>query len=103
MKTFAVIKNSDGTTEEIHAPKPLKAAQRALKRANHQLARSAEDSKNRAKARKRVAQLHLRIADRRRDALVLADRTWVFPGCGATHDRDHNTAGNLLDAMLKAL
>jgi putative transposase len=69
LKTFAVIRNSDGTREEIHAPKPLKAAQRALKRANRKLARSAEDSKNRAKARRRVGQLHLRVADRRRDFL----------------------------------
>lgn len=181
LKTFAVIKNTDGTTEEIHAPKPLKAAQRALKRAHRKLARSAEDSKNRAKARKRVGQLHLRVADRRRDflhktatrltrtksaiavetlhvkgmvknrrlaraisdagfgefvrqldykaewygsrvwkadrwfpssktcgncgrinrAFALADRTWVCPGCGVIHDRDHNAAENLLNAMLK--
>jgi putative transposase len=67
LKTFAVIKNSDGTTEEIHAPKPLTAAQRALKRANRKLARSANDSKNRTKARRRVGRLHLRVADRRRD------------------------------------
>nr|WP_240929981.1 transposase [Streptomyces coryli] len=69
LRTFAVISSSDGSTEEIHAPKPLKAAQRALKRANRTLARTAEGSKNRAKARRRVGLLHLRIADRRRDLL----------------------------------
>ncbi|MGW6396355.1 RNA-guided endonuclease InsQ/TnpB family protein [Streptomyces sp. NPDC055103] len=69
LKTFAVVKNADGTTEEIHAPKPLEAAQRALGRANRKLARSSEHSKNRAKARRRVGRLHLRVADRRRDFL----------------------------------
>ncbi|WP_026120414.1 RNA-guided endonuclease InsQ/TnpB family protein [Nocardiopsis potens] len=69
LKTFAVIKSSDGTTEEVRAPRPLKAAQRALKRAGRRLARSAEGSKNREKARERVGRLHLRVADRRRDFL----------------------------------
>jgi putative transposase len=69
LTTFAVIKNSDGTTEEIHAPKPLKAAQRALARANRKLARCQTDSTNRAKARKRFAGLHLRVAHRRQDFL----------------------------------
>lgn len=32
--------------------------------------------------------------------LSLGNRTWRCPGCGATHDRDHNAAGNLLAAML---
>ncbi|WP_017594696.1 RNA-guided endonuclease InsQ/TnpB family protein [Nocardiopsis potens] len=69
LKTFATVRNSDGTTEEICAPRPLKAAQRALKRAGRRLARSAEGSRNRAKARERVGRLHLRVADRRRDFL----------------------------------
>jgi putative transposase len=69
LNTFAVIKNSDGSKEEIHAPKPLKAAQRALKRANRKLARTSEDSRNRARARRRAGRLHLRVADRRRDFL----------------------------------
>lgn len=69
LKTFAVVKNTDGSKEEIHAPRPLKAAQRALARANRKLARSIDGSNNRAKARRRVGLLHLRVADRRRDFL----------------------------------
>ncbi|MEU9837526.1 RNA-guided endonuclease TnpB family protein [Streptosporangium sp. NPDC048047] len=69
LKTFAVLENSDGTKEEIHAPKPLKASLRALKRANRKLAKTGVDSKNRAKARRRVGRLHLRVADRRREFL----------------------------------
>ncbi|WP_063040813.1 RNA-guided endonuclease InsQ/TnpB family protein [Nocardia pseudovaccinii] len=69
LSTFAVIANDDGTSEEIHAPKPLKAAQRGLARANRKLARCAPDSMNRGKARARVARLHLRVVHRRRDFL----------------------------------
>jgi putative transposase len=69
LRIFAVIRSSDGIREEIHAPKPLKAAQRALKRANRTLARAKDGSRNRAKARARVARLHLRVADRRQDFL----------------------------------
>ena len=69
LKTFAVIKDSDGNVEELHAPKSLAASLCALKKANRKLARSAENSKNRTKARKRVGQLHLRVANRRKDFL----------------------------------
>ncbi|MFE5581945.1 RNA-guided endonuclease InsQ/TnpB family protein [Kitasatospora sp. NPDC056531] len=69
LKTFSVIRNCDGTREEIHAPKPLKAALRALRQANRKLSKSTEGSKNRNKAVRRVGRLHLRVADRRRDFL----------------------------------
>ncbi|WP_223885004.1 RNA-guided endonuclease InsQ/TnpB family protein [Nocardia colli] len=69
LTTFAVISNSDGSFEHISAPKPLAAALRALARANRSLARCAEGSKNRIKARRRVARLHLRVANQRRDFL----------------------------------
>lgn len=58
-----------GRVREATVEPGLKAAQRALTRANRKLARAAEDSTNRATARKRVAGLHLRVADRRRDFL----------------------------------
>ncbi|WP_067480082.1 RNA-guided endonuclease InsQ/TnpB family protein [Nocardia amamiensis] len=69
LKTFAVIANEDGTSEEIHAPKPLAAAQRALARANRKLARCRKESSNWGKSRVRVGRLHLRVVDRRRDFL----------------------------------
>ncbi|MET9312759.1 RNA-guided endonuclease TnpB family protein [Kribbella sp. NPDC003505] len=69
LKTFAVIHNSDGSRQEIRSPAPLRAVQRALKRANRKLSKTQEASKNREKARRRVGRLHLRVADRRRDFL----------------------------------
>ncbi|WP_327113292.1 transposase [Nocardia sp. NBC_01730] len=98
LATFAVITSSDGATEGIHGPKPLKAAQRALKRVNRKLARSEPDSNNRARARERVARLHLRVAERRRDflhktttrlartksAIAPSEREFAFTVFGAT-------------------
>lgn len=34
------------------------------------------------------------------DTLDLTTRSWSCPGCGATHDRDHNAAKNLADFAL---
>ncbi|MFG2916419.1 RNA-guided endonuclease InsQ/TnpB family protein [Kitasatospora sp. NPDC048298] len=60
---FAVL--SDG--KKVDAPKFLRQAERKLKRLQKTLSRCAKGSNNRAKARKKVARQHARVADRRRD------------------------------------
>lgn len=81
---------SDGTRYEV--PRALRGAQHRLKRAQQGLMRKQRGSKNRTKARVKVATLHARVADIRADWLhklttELADR----------HDRivieDLNVAG----------
>ncbi|MEU1935159.1 RNA-guided endonuclease InsQ/TnpB family protein [Streptomyces coeruleorubidus] len=60
---FAVL--SDGT--KIASPRSLRRAEKKLKRLQRDLSRKVEGSKNRAKARIKVARQHARVADRRRD------------------------------------
>ncbi|MBM0227307.1 transposase [Micromonospora sp. ATA51] len=178
LATFAVIADDTGQVEEIHAPRALKAAQRKLRRANQALARCQRGSANRAKAVRKIASVHLKVAHQRADflhqlttrlatskraiaveslnvagmlrnrrlaravsdagfaefvrqlqykttwygstvwaadrwypstktcsvcravnaGLTLSDRSWTCR-CGATHNRDHNAARNLLTAM----
>jgi putative transposase len=69
LTTFAVIAEDTGAVQEIHAPPTLKAAQRKLRRANKALARCQRGCNNRAKAARRVAAVHLRVANRRGDFL----------------------------------
>jgi putative transposase len=58
---------SDG--RRFDNPKPLKRAQRRLKCAQRVLSRRKKGSANREKARQRLAKLHYRIANIRKDAL----------------------------------
>jgi putative transposase len=53
--------------EFVDAPKPLKAKLKQLRRANRTLARREKGSKNRAKARAKLARVHQRIANIRKD------------------------------------
>ncbi|MEU5382785.1 RNA-guided endonuclease InsQ/TnpB family protein [Kitasatospora cineracea] len=57
------------TGEKVANPKFERADRERLARAQRELARKAEGSRNRAKARVKVARVHARIADRRRDFL----------------------------------
>ncbi|MFF2745521.1 RNA-guided endonuclease InsQ/TnpB family protein [Kitasatospora sp. NPDC058048] len=60
---FAVL--SDGT--KIDSPKFLRRAEKKLKKAQRVLGRKVKGSKNRGKARIRVARAHARVADARRE------------------------------------
>jgi putative transposase len=53
--------------EFVDAPKPLKRHLKQLRRANRTLARRTKGSKNRAKARAKLARIHQRISNIRKD------------------------------------
>ncbi|WP_073948013.1 RNA-guided endonuclease InsQ/TnpB family protein [Streptomyces kebangsaanensis] len=63
LSAFAVL--SDG--RKIDSPRFLRRAEKKLKRLQRELSRKVKGSKNRAKARIKVARQHARVADRRRD------------------------------------
>ncbi|MFE7790589.1 RNA-guided endonuclease InsQ/TnpB family protein [Streptomyces sp. NPDC057460] len=60
---FAIL--SDGT--KIESPRFLRRAEKKLKREQRRLARKAQGSNNRMKARLKVARAHARVADARRE------------------------------------
>ncbi|MEU3794724.1 RNA-guided endonuclease TnpB family protein [Streptomyces fructofermentans] len=63
LSAFAVL--SDG--QKIASPRFLRRAERKLKRLQKDLSRKDKGSKNRTKARVKVARQHARVVDRRRD------------------------------------
>jgi putative transposase len=63
--TFATL----NTGEKIDAPKPLKKRLKRIKKAQRNLCRKQKGSKQREKARKRVAKIHAKIKDTRTDFL----------------------------------
>ena len=63
LTTFAVL--SDG--RKIDSPRFLRQAERRLKKAQRCLSRREKGSQNRVKARLRVAKVHAKVADTRRD------------------------------------
>ncbi|GAB2735266.1 RNA-guided endonuclease TnpB family protein [Kitasatospora kifunensis] len=65
LTTYAVL--SDGTV--IDNPRFLRKAEKRLKAAQRELSRKAKGSKNRAKARIKVARAHAKVADTRKDWL----------------------------------
>jgi putative transposase len=65
LKDVAVL----STGEKIANPRHLQRSERRLKHAQRNLSRKQNGSKNREKARRKVAREHARIADQRRDGL----------------------------------
>ena len=63
LTTFAAL--SDG--RKIDNPRWLRQREKALRRSQRNMSRKRQGSKNREKARRRVARLHARVADARRD------------------------------------
>lgn len=94
------------TGEKITNPKHERRERAALARAQRNLARKAKDSNNRAKARVKVARVHARITDRRRDLLhklttrlVRENQTIVIEDLAVRNMvRNHRLAGAISDA-----
>ncbi|WP_327188956.1 RNA-guided endonuclease TnpB family protein [Streptomyces xinghaiensis] len=63
LSAFAVLSNGS----KIDSPRFLRRAEKKLRRLQRELSRKARGSKNRTKARIKVARQHARVADRRRD------------------------------------
>lgn len=63
LSTFAVLSNG----QTIESPRFLRQAERRLRKAQQALSRKENGSKNRAKARMKVARAHAKVRDSRRD------------------------------------
>ncbi|MFC8616193.1 RNA-guided endonuclease InsQ/TnpB family protein [Micromonospora purpureochromogenes] len=99
------------TGEKITNPRHERADRRKLSKAQRNLSRKIKDSRNRAKARLKVARIHARIADRRRDhlhklstRLVRENQTVVIEGLSVRNMlRNHTLARAISDAAWSAL
>ncbi|WP_373049364.1 RNA-guided endonuclease InsQ/TnpB family protein, partial [Vulgatibacter sp.] len=68
LQTFAVLADARGReVERIDAPRPLRSALPKLRRLSRSLTRKKKGSRNRVKARMRLARFHQRIGNVRRD------------------------------------
>ncbi|MBB2745229.1 UNVERIFIED_ORG: putative transposase [Microbispora rosea subsp. rosea] len=104
----------DGLTDEagkVANPRYERADRRRLAKAQRTLARKAKGSANRAKARRRVARVYARIADRRRDflhklstRLVRENQTVVIEDLTVRNlVRNHSLARAISDASWREL
>jgi putative transposase len=102
VKTLAT--TSDG--EKIENPRPLVRCEKRLQILQRRLSRKINDSNNRKKARLRVANLHARISDTRRDTLqkfttkIISENQAIFvEGLNVVGMlKNHNLAKHIADA-----
>ena len=102
IKTLAV--TSEG--EKVENPRPLVKCERRLQILQRRLSRKINDSNNRKKARLRVANLHARISDTRRDTLqkfttkIIRENQAIFvEGLNVVGMiKNHNLAKHIADA-----
>ena len=102
VKTLAT--TSDG--EKIENPRPLVRCEKRLQILQRRLSRKINDSNNRKKARLRVANLHARISDTRRDTLqkfttkIIRENQAIFvEGLNVVGMvKNHNLAKHIADA-----
>ena len=83
----------------VSGPKPLRAALRRLRRLQRSLSRKVKGSRNRDKARLKVARCHARIADVRADALHKLT-TWLIRTYGCVVIEDLGVKGMLRNRKL---
>jgi putative transposase len=69
VETFATLAHEDGTTERIENPAFLRQDEGRILRAQRAVSRKKRGSRNRDKARQRLARLHERVANRRQNFL----------------------------------
>lgn len=69
LESFVTVAVSSGVTESLPNPRHLKHALKSLKQAQRSLSRKRRGSRNQLKARKIVASLHQKVANRRSDFL----------------------------------
>lgn len=69
VETLATVALSDGTTHTVENPRHLRRQLKHLRRVQREVAKKKRGGKNREKCRKRVASLHRKVADARRDFL----------------------------------
>jgi putative transposase len=102
VKTLAT--TSEG--EKIENPRPLVKCEKRLRILHRRLSRKVKDSNNRKKARFRVARLHARISDTRRDTLqkfttkIISENQAIYvEGLNvAGMVKNHNLARHIADA-----